>query len=192
MTRIASIGITAALLLAAFDAAYAADSPAACPSEHLLVTRSAGGTIEYTGSLPGIPELCRMIRTTDGVGDFYFAVWRADWPGAGQAYPAMHAVVFGGKGAAASFITRSEPGWQWRDTFTNEGVETMVVDGHSYQALKLAHERDGIEGNTYHSIITIWRDVGTGVALRIVEKQIAGQSYGPDTTWQALRVERLP
>lgn len=70
-------------------------------------------------------------------------------------------------------------------------METMEVGGRSFVALRLAHEHKGIEGNTYHSIITTWRDVATGVALRTVEQQIAGQSYGPNTTWTAVQVHPL-
>ena len=157
----------------------------------MRVTRSAGGTIEYGGVVPAVPDLCRLTRA-DGAGKFYFGVWRSDWPGAGQAYPAIRAVILGAPGAQSSFITRAYPGQQFKDSFTNEGMEAVTVDGHTYQALKLAHEREGIEGNTYHSIITGWRDIETGVALRTEEKQISGQSYGPNTTWQATKVERLP
>src|SRR5205085_1155185 len=128
------------------------------------------------GSVPGIPELCRMTRA-DGAGDFYFGVWRSDWPGAGQAYPALRAVILGSSGARSSFVTRSWPGLQWTDSFVNEGVEIVAVDGRRHEALRLAHERNGIEGNTYHSIITTWRDLQTGVALKVLEQQISGQSY---------------
>ncbi|GAC1347774.1 MAG: hypothetical protein NVSMB18_33860 [Acetobacteraceae bacterium] len=160
------------------------------PTEPTRVVRSAGGVIDYLGTVPGVPELCRMTRA-DGTGDFYFGVWRSNWPGAGQAYPVIRAVVTGGLGARTSFITRSWPGLQFTDSFTNEGLETLTLQGRRYDALRLAHEREGIEGNTYHSIITTWRDVATGVALKAVEQQISGQSYGPDTTWQAVRVEPL-
>ncbi len=180
-----------ALLLALPHGAQAADAPAACPAKPLRVVRSAGGVIDYTGAVPGIPELCHMARS-DGAGDFYFGAWRADWPGAGQAYPALRSVILGGAGAKASFVTRSAPGLQYTDTFVNEGVEPTVVDGKTYRTLRLAHERNGIEGNTYHSIITTWRDVATGAALRASENQIAGQSYGPEATWRALRIEAPP
>ena len=125
------------------------------------------------------------------MGEFYFGVWRNDWPGAGQAYPVMRAVFTGGTGARASFVTRSYPGLQWTDSFINEGVEPLTVEGRRYAALRVAHEREGIEGNTYHSVITSWRDVATGIVLKVVEQQISGQSYGPDTTWHAVRVEPL-
>ena len=180
-----------AMLLLLPGGAFAADAPAACPAQPLRVVRSAGGASDYVGTAPGIPELCR-IRRGDDVGEFYFGVWRADWPGAGQAYPAIRAAVLGPAGAKTTFITRSIPGWQWIDHFVNEGVEQIVVDGKTYQALRLAHERQGIEGNTYHSIITGWRDVATGISLKVVERQIAGQSYGPDTTWNAVKVSPLP
>ncbi len=181
-----------ALILAAPAATQAAQAaPAACPPELTRIVRSAGGVIDYHGTVPGIPELCRVTRA-DGAGEFYFGVWRSDWPGAGQAYPALHAVLMGPEGTHASFITRSVPGLQWTDTLTNGGMETLTIDGHRYQALRLAHEREGIEGNTYHSVITSWRDVLTGMALQTVERQIAGQSYGPATTWHAVKVETLP
>lgn len=180
-------GLAAVLLTAT---AAAAGQPAACPPEPTRVVRSAGGTTDYLGSVPGVPDLCRMTRA-DGTADFYFGVWRSDWPGAGQAYPAIKAAVTGGTGARASFVTRSYPGLQWTDSFTNEGMEAIVVEGRTYEALKLAHERDGIEGNTYHSVITSWRDIATGINLKAVERQISGQSYGPDTTWHATRVEPL-
>lgn len=165
-------------------------APAACPPEPMRVTRSAGGTIEYHGTVLGIPDLC-LINRADGAGEFYFGIWRSDWPGAGQAYPVIRAVALASPGAKVTFITRSVPGQQFKDSFTNEGIEPVTVDGHTYQALKMAHERDGIEGNTYHSIITGWRDIETGVALRTEEQQISGKSYGPSTTWHAVKVEKL-
>ena len=188
-TRIFGFSSVTAALLAAMPAS--AQQPAACPPGPMRVVRSAGGVIDYLGTVPGIPDLCRMVRG-DGAGDFYFGAWRSDWPGAGLAYPAIRAVVLGAAGARASFVTRSAPGLQWTDVFINQGIEPIEVDGRPYNALKLAHERDGIEGNTYHSVITTWRDVANGVALRVIENQIVGQSYGPDTTWRALRVTPLP
>lgn len=166
-------------------------TPAACPPQPTRVVRSRGGVIDYLGTVPGIPILCRMVRS-DGAGDFYFGAWRSDWPGTGLAYPALRSVLLGGFNARTSFVTRSYPGLQYTDTFINEGIAPLVIDGKRYDALRLAHERNGIEGNTYHSIITTWRDVRTGVALKVYEQQISGKSYGPDTTWEATRVERLP
>ena len=168
-----------------------AQMPAACPSEPMQVVRSRGGVVNYLGTVPTVPDLCRMQRA-DGIGAFFYGSWRADWPGAGEAYPAIKQVVLGKPGDRIDFVTRSIPGMQWVDSFINEGREPLVVDGVSYTTLRLAHERKGIEGNTYHSVITVWRDVGTGVTLRVNENQIAGQSYGPDTTWRAVRVTRLP
>lgn len=178
----------AALLLA--PALAAAEAPPACPSNPIRVVRSAGGVVDYLGTVPGLPELCRM-RRGDGEGDFYLGAWRSDWPGAGLAYPAIRAAMHGPAGTRTSFITRSVPGLQWTDSYTNEGVESVTVDGESRPALRLAHEREGIEGNTYHSIITQWKDLATGMVLKTVERQIAGQSYGPSTTWEAVGIETL-
>ena len=179
-------------LLMAPAVAVAAGPPPACPARPVRVVRSAGGTVDYRGSVPGIPELCRLRRTGDGEGDFYLGVWRSDWPGAGQAYPAIRAAIHGAAGTRTSFVTRSVPGMQWIDSFINEGVETVTVGGTAREALRLAHEREGIEGNTYHSVITQWKDLATGAALKTVEHQISGQSYGPGTTWDAVRIETLP
>lgn len=184
------VALAVAALLAMPVLAAAADVPAACPPYPVRVVRSAGGVIDHLGAVPGIPELCHM-RRSDGESDFYFGVWRSDWPGAGQAYPALHAAIYGPQGTRMSFVTRSVPGLQWNDSIANEGVETVTVGGVTHPALRIAHEREGIEGNTYHSIVTQWRDLATGMILRTYENQISGQSYGPDTTWHATRVERL-
>ena len=88
-------------------------------------------------------------------------------------------MISGPKGTREEFVTRTLPGLQWSDVFVNEGRESLTVDGHVYRTLRMSHERDGIEGNTYHSIITNWRDVRTGVILKVFENQISGQSYGP-------------
>ena len=158
----------------------------------MRVVRSLGGTIEYLGQpVPGIPDLCRL-RRADGEGSFYLGVWRDDWPGAGQAYPVMRTVVHGPQGTRGAFVTRAWPGLQFNESFVNEGIEIVEVAGQPRRALRLAHERDGIEGNTYHSIITLWIDLAFGVTLRAHEYQISGQSYGPQATWHALGIELLP
>lgn len=175
-------------LLAGAAPGFAA--PAACPTVPVRVIRSNGPATEHNGIYKDIPDLCYQIRGGTP-GYWYYGAWNMDWPGAGDAYPAIKTAVDGPKGTRTSFITRAMPGWQWIDSFINEGIESMTVDGRSYRVLRVAHEREGIEGNTYHSIITQWRDVDTGITLKTVENQIAGQSYGPDATWQAIRVEPI-
>ena len=166
--------------------------PAACPATHIRVVRSTGVTTDYLGTIAGIPELCRMDRSDGSGGGYYWGSYRTDWPGAGDAYPAIRTVMLGGKGAQATFTTRSVPGWQWHDTYVNQGTESLTVNGLAYSVVVLAHEREGFEGNTYHSIITSWRDITTGATLKVVENQIAGESYGPGTTWIATQVVPLP
>ncbi len=166
--------------------------PVECPATPIRVVRSTGLWTDYVGTIAGIPGLCRLNRPDGSGGNFYDGQWRSDWPGAGDAYPAIQTALLGGKGTRASFTTHSIPGWQWHDTIINEGTTTLTVGGRPYTTLMLAHEREGFDGNTYHSIITTWRDVATGVALKVVETQIAGQSYGPGTTWTATQVLPLP
>ena len=176
---------------AATQAQAQGQGPAACPTVPIEIVRSRGGVIDNLGSVPNIPDLCRITRSGE-TGDYYYGIWKTDWPGAGDAYPAIKSVILAGVNARASFITRSAPGMQWVDTFVNEGFEDLVVDGRRYATLRVMHERNGIEGNTYHSLITSWRDVKTGVGLQTYEQQISGQSYGPDTTWHAIKVLPLP
>ena len=187
--RCAGLGLLASASLQIAPSA-AADGPAACPPSPTRVVRP-GGTIDFLGTVPGIPELCREKRP-DGEGDYYFGIWKTSWPGAGDAYPAIKAALAGPKGTRTRFVTRSVPGLQWNDSFINGGRETLVVNGQTYTVVNFAHEREGIEGNTYHSIITTWRDANTGIPLKVVENQISGESYGPGTTWTAVRVESLP
>ena len=180
----------AALALLSLTAAHAQGQspiPVACPATPIEVVRSRGGVNDNYGSVPRIPDLCRISRSGE-TGNYYYGIWKTDWPGAGDAYPTIKYVIYGGLNTRASFVTRSVPGLQWIDTFINEGLQYMDVDGRPYLTLRIVHERNGIEGNTYHSLITTWRDVKTGVALRTYEQQISGQSYGPDTTWQAVKV----
>ena len=182
-----AVTILAGLSLAAIPVA-AAEDPAGCPSSPLRVVRSVGEPATYSGHYPGIPDLCQL-GPAGATAYFYFGIWRMDWPGAGAAYPAMKTAIAGPPGTRVAFVTRSYPGLQWTDTIINEGVEPLVIGSRLYRTLKMAHEREGIEGNTYHSIITVWRDIATGVNLKVVETQISGQSYGPGTTWTATRVE---
>ncbi len=106
-------------------------------------------------------------------------------------YPAIKQVLRGPPGTKTTFVTRSVPGFQFIDSFINKGFETLTINGKAYRTVMLAHERQGIEGNTYHSIIIAWRDVATGMTLKTHEDQISGQSYGPNTTWEAVRIEAL-
>lgn len=183
------LGALTAVLLG--SVAARAETPVACTPTPFEVVRSRGGVIDYLGAVRDIPDLCRVARA-DGEGNYYYGIWKTDWPGAGDAYPAIKTAITGPFNTRTDFITRSVPGMQWVDSFINEGLVTVVVDGVPHTTLRLAHERRGIAGNTYHSIITSWRDVSTGAVLRTYEQQLSGQSYGPDTTWEAVRVQPIP
>ena len=178
-------------LLMAAGPLHAAETYPACPPSPMPVFHSVGTPTTYTGVYPGIPELCHLGPTGAG-GYFYYGIWNMDWPGAGAAFPAMKTAINGPLGTRVAFVTRSYPGLQWTDTIINEGIEPLLVNGRTYRTLKMAHEREGIEGNTYHSIITVWRDTRSGANVKVVETQISGRSYGPDTTWTAIGIDPLP
>ena len=179
------------LALLAWSWGAAARPAASCPDTPTRVVRSVGGFTDYLGTAPGLPDLCRMSRP-DAAGLFHLGVWLSSWPGAGDAYPALRAVIRGRRGATAGFDTWGGPGLQWHDRFTNEGTGSLVVGGRRYVVMLLAHEREGYDGNIYHSVITSWRDVANGMTLKMVENQIAGTSYGPSATWTATQVVRIP
>jgi hypothetical protein len=165
-------------------------APRACPVGAGSVERSIGGTLVYAGSVPGIPELCRITNNGEA-GEYYMGVWRADWPGAGLAYPALRAVMHGGKGAEARFDTFAGPGLQWHGTIRNEGIETVTVAGRDLRALRLSHEREGFDGNGYHSVITVWKELRTGMYLKVEHRHIAGVEV-PNIAWTAVRVTGIP
>ncbi len=179
--------VLAAGLPAGLAAGPAAATPRACPPAGFVVERTIGPPVKYLGSVPGIPDLCRMDQG-DGPGRYYMGVWRAAWPGSGDAYPALRQIIDGHPGSSASFVTHKGPGLNWDETVTNDGPETVVIAGRPYRTLRISHERTGIEGNYYHSIISQWRVIATGVTVKQMEHQIAGQSYGPQATWQATRI----
>ena len=188
-TKCGAVAILALGLLA--SPAFAAEATPAYPLQPTHVVRSVGGVTDDLGMVPGMPDLCRMQRP-DGAAEYDMGSWRTDGPGAGLAYPAIRAVLHGGSGTRASFATQPYPGLQFNDTFVHEGPDPLTVDGMRYATIKLAHGREGTERNTYHSVGISWRDEVTGIVLKMVERQISGQSHEPNTTWVVTRVERLP
>ncbi|MGI4976430.1 MAG: hypothetical protein ACRYG6_05755, partial [Janthinobacterium lividum] len=94
VAAVAALAVVAGCAGTGADGRGSVARPAACPAGPVRVVRSGGGETAYRGTVAGRPELCRMVRP-DGAGVFVFGVWRSDWPGAGEALPALRAVIGG-------------------------------------------------------------------------------------------------
>jgi len=176
---------TLALGLAPF-AAFAADAPPPCPPGIGIVDRSVGPTVVYLSADPADPESCRMKRGNE-VETFFFGTWNTAWPGAEAARRALKGVYAGPPGTSVTFDTSAGPGLQWHDTFRNGGTEELHVLGETFHTMRVVHEREGFDGNTYHSIITQWKDIATGMGIYQNYQHIAGQPE-PGTSWDPVSI----
>ena len=179
---------TMAFLALAAPAA-AQDAPRACPAAG-RVERSVGGPVAYLGAVPGIPELCRMRRGDLPEQMFYLGIYAAEWPGAGLAYPAIRQVLQGGTGATAEFITQAGPGYEWHDIYVHEGVEEVALPAGPVRAVRIAHERIGVNGNGYRSVITQWKELRTGMIVHQEHRHLSG-TPAQGVEWRALTVTGL-
>ena len=148
-------------------------TPAACPASG-EVERQGGLVIAFHGADPASPRLCRM--TANGVPyQAWDAIWHAEWPGAADAARALLVVMEGPTGTVRGFDVLAGPGANWHDLLRNEGVEDINLLGHTYHAIKFSHYREGMEGNIYRSVTTVWKDIPTGALLFTTYDHIAGR-----------------
>ena len=145
----------------------------ACPKAGGRVEQKGGPTFEYLGASASDPDLCRM-RVGGETVEGWYGIWLRDWPGFEQARPALRRVMQSGAGAVEAFDVRMAPGLHFHDLIRNEGVETIKLLGTRYRAIKLAHYREGFDGNTYRSVSTIWKDVASGLLIYGTYQHISG------------------
>ena len=165
---------------------FAAEAPPPCPPAFGVVDRSVGATAVYLGANPADPELCRMKRG-NSVEEFYFGTWNKVWPGAEAAHQALKQIYAGPPGTSVTFDVSAGPGLQWHDTIRNGGVEDLNVLGQVFRTMRVVHEREGFDGNSYHSIITQWKDVTTGMGIYQNYQHIAGHPE-PGTSWDPVSI----
>ncbi|MEJ1975143.1 MAG: hypothetical protein WDN49_02850 [Acetobacteraceae bacterium] len=156
-----------------YPATGAGPFPPACPGPGGLVERIPGPPTAYLGADPADPELCRM-RIGDHETEGYFGIWLKEWPGSAEAHAALRQVIHGPSGTTASFDTRAAPGYQWHGVLRNDGIEDLAVAGGVHPAMKLSHYREGFEGNTYRSVVTVWKDMRTGMIIYVRYFHISG------------------
>ena len=172
-----------AIALALMATPALAEAPPPCPPNLGVVDRSVGPAAIYLGADPADPTLCRIRRGAE-TGLFYYGTWNKDWPGAEQAKRALASIWSGPAGATARFDVSAGPGLQWHETLRNDGPEDLRVLDHTYRTIRYVHEREGFDGNTYHSIITQWKDVETGMSVYQTYQHIAGHPE-PGGAWDA-------
>lgn len=154
-------------------ATAAGPHPPACPRAGSHVERVGRPTVEYLGTRPGAASICR-VRVAGTEFEAHDGIWALAWPGADAARDALNRVINGPTGTAVAFDTRAAPGLQWHEVIRNDGIETLHVAGQTRPALKLSHYREGFEGNTYRSVVTVWKDMETGMTIYVNYRHIAG------------------
>lgn len=164
----------------------ATDAPPPCPPALGVVDRSVGPTTIYLGTDPATPEVCRIKRGS-AVEEFYFGSWNVIWPGAEAAHQALKQVYAGPSGTSATFDVSAGPGLQWHDTIRNGGTEDLRLLGQVFHTMRVVHEREGFDGNSYHSIITSWKDVATGMSVYQNYQHISGHPE-PGTSWDPVSI----
>ena len=147
--------------------------PRSCPAAGARVEVRGGPATEYLGASPSNPDLCRMRVGAEEV-EAWFGIWRTAWPGADQAGRAMKQVMAGRTGDVAGFDVRMAADYSFHDLLRNEGVESIRLLGTTYEAMKMSHYREGAEGNIYRSVITVWKDMPTGLVLFSTYQHIGG------------------
>ncbi len=144
-----------------------------CPLPGGVVEQKGGPPFQYLGASPRSPDLCRMKIGTDTVEGWY-AIWLTDWPGQEQAYPALTRLVRGRTGDVEAFDVHVAPGMDFHDLIRNEGIEDIKLLGRPYRAIKLAHYREGYNGNIYRSVSTVWKDLDSGMLIYGTYQHISG------------------
>lgn len=147
--------------------------PKSCPDAGARVEQKGGPTFEYQGASPTDPDLCRMKIGGESV-EAWYGIWVTTWPGADVAHRAIQRVIASRTGDAVGFDVVAAPGSQWHDIVRHDGIEEIKLLGKTYRAIKLAHYREGDNGNIYRSVSTVWKDIATGMLIYGTYNHIAG------------------
>ena len=148
------------------------DVPKSCPDAGAKVATMGGPTFEYLGTSTKDPALCEM-RVDGQPFEAWYGIWGADWPGAEYGRRGIERVMQSKTGDVAGFNVMVDYG-PFHDLIRHEGVEDIRILDKTYRALKLAHYREGFDGNTYRSLSTVWKDIPTGILIYGTYQHIAG------------------
>ena len=147
--------------------------PKSCPDAGGRVEQKGGPTIEYLGSVPDKPDLCRM-KVGGQEAQAWYGIWVTAWPGADVAYRALQRVMNSRTGDVVGFDVSAGQGLQWHDLVRHDGIEEIKLLDKTYRTIKLAHYREGYDGNAYRSVATVWKDLASGMIIYATYNHIAG------------------
>jgi DNA/RNA endonuclease G (NUC1) len=78
--------------------------------------------------------------------------------------------------------TKDDPrAGSWTHSIRVIGEQTVSVPAGTYRAIVIQDTEQGIDGNSYHGIHTIWVDNSSGALLRW---QTIGLSNGKNSMWE--------
>jgi hypothetical protein len=148
--------------------------PRSCPAAGSRVEVAGQPAMEFLGASKTNPDLCLMRIDGD---TFYawYGIWGQDWPGGPASYPALKRIIHGRTGEIAAWDTVAAPNIKWHDVIRNEGIEDINLLSKTYRAMKLAHYREGYDGNIYRSVSTVWKDIPTGLLIYGTYQHISGK-----------------
>ena len=170
----ASIARFPPLIIGPGISATGVDSSArSCPATGSRVEQRGGPTIRYDGADPANSDLCR-IRFDGQPAEAWFGIWLTSWPGAEEAHVVLDHLIHGRAGDTEGFTVRMAPGLAFHDILRNEGIENLSLLGRAYRTLKISHYREGILPNTYRSVVTGWKDLGSGMMVYVTYQHISG------------------
>ena len=147
--------------------------PRSCPANGSRVEQKGGPTLEFLGAVDDKPDLCRM-RVGGQEIEAWYGIWLTTWPGADTAYRALQRVINSRTGDVVAFDVSAGPGLQWHDLIRHDGIEEIKLLGKTYRTIKIAHYREGFDGNAYRSVATVWKDLPTGLLVYATYNHIAG------------------
>ena len=156
-------------------------APRSCPPPGARVDTRGGPSFEYLGAKPDEPDLCLMKIGGEPV-EAWYGIWLNTWPGADLARRGLQRIMRSRTGDVVGFdvvipanTPPGFPGAAYHDLIRQDGVEDITLLGVTYKALKLAHYREGFDGNTYRSVSTVWKDIATGMLIYGTYNHIAGR-----------------
>lgn len=148
-------------------------TPPPCPAAGARVEQRGGPTMEFQGASPDDPDLCRLKVGGEPL-EAWFGIWGRDWAGGDHAHRAIKRILQARTGDSVGFDTEAAPTAKWHDLIRHDGIEEIKLLGKAYKAVKLAHYREGFDGNSYRSVSTLWVDLATGLPIYGTYNHIAG------------------
>src|ERR1700753_742895 len=172
-----SVGIWAILLVALTSMSARAETGFSCPKPG-TITQYQNGKVEYNGTRNGDPYNCLRTGITGEQRSFlanYSAVADADYPTVKKAM----AEVLSKRAPTVTFTyTALSNRTQYQEPWKYLRKDTVSVGGRSFEADVYECDHQGRQGNSHHSIWTLWLDPSRGIWLKNTISVVGGQATG--------------